>query len=149
MCQRGQSLRSLDTMARDWNWNRSKVRRFLKKLESESMIRYENETVTIRITICNYDTYQSQSAQGETNLKRKRNEFETNLNTNNNDNNENKNVSVEKNCEEQQRKLIFKANKGYFNECDFNRMWSQFCWVCEQNGVAFSETRWNTYTKNK
>jgi hypothetical protein len=59
------------------------------------------------------------------------------------------NVLVEKNCEEKQRKLIFKANKGYFNECDFNQLWSKFVWVCEQNRVAFTETRWNTFTKKK
>jgi len=149
MCGRGESLRSLETLSKDWNWNRSKVRRFLKVLEKENMIRHASETVTRRISICNYDTYQINKSESETHLKRKRNAFETHSTTNNNGNNENKNVFVEKNCEEQQRKIIFQKNKGYFNGREFDKLWEKFVWVCEQNGVAFSETRWNTFTKNK
>jgi len=90
MCGRGESLRSLETLSKDWNWNRSKVRRFLKVLEKENMIRHASETVTSRISICNYDTYQTNKSESETHLKRKRNAFETHSTTNNNDNNENK-----------------------------------------------------------
>ena len=89
-CHRGESLRSLETLSKDWNWNRSKVRRFLKLLEGDSMIRHTSETVTSRISICNYDTYQKQSAPNETQMKQKRNASETHSTTDNNVNNENK-----------------------------------------------------------
>jgi len=90
MCGRGDSIRSLETLSKDWNWNRSKVRRFLKVLEKENMIRHASETVTSRISICNYDTYQVNKHESGTHLKRKRNASETHSTTNNNGNNENK-----------------------------------------------------------
>ena len=88
-CNRGESLRSLETLSRDWNWNRSKVRRFLKVLEKDDMIRHTSETVTSRISICNYDTYQQNRNANETQVKQKRNANETHSTTNNNGNNEN------------------------------------------------------------
>lgn len=148
-CKRGDTLQSLETLGAKWTWKRDAVRRFLKLLENDGMIRYANATVTSHISICNYDTYQSQQKPNAQQVRRKCDGDATDARTNNNDNNENKNVSVEKNCEEQQRKSIFKANKGYFNECDFNQLWAKFVWVCEQNRVAFTETRWNTFTKKK
>ncbi len=91
-CNRGESLRSLETLSKDWNWNRSKVRRFLKLLEKENMIRHASETVTSRITVCNYDTYQSGSGLSETaietQVKHTRNASETHSTINNNGNNE-------------------------------------------------------------
>lgn len=39
-------------------WNRNKVIRFFKLLESDEMIEQVNEQVTTRVTICNYSQYQ-------------------------------------------------------------------------------------------
>jgi len=51
--------------------------RFLKLLEKDSMIVLKNETVTTRITICKYDTYQGERNEDETQVIRKRNASET------------------------------------------------------------------------
>jgi len=67
---RGETMRSLDTWASLWRWDKSKVRRFLNQLQERHMIVLKNETVSTRLTICNYDTYQSDRNANETHLKR-------------------------------------------------------------------------------
>ena len=78
-CNYGESLKSLDTWARRWIWNKSKVRRFLKLLEKDGNIVMVNETVTTRITVCNYERYDPKKQKDETHLKRIRNASETHL----------------------------------------------------------------------
>lgn len=56
---RGQSIKSLETWGDRWNWNKKKVHSFFKLLEKDSMITLENVTVTTRLSVCNYDTYQA------------------------------------------------------------------------------------------
>ena len=76
-CKRGELLYSLDSLSSRWNTNKSKVRRFLKLLESDSMIVLKSEQVTTRITICNYESYQGERNADETQTKHKRNTNET------------------------------------------------------------------------
>ena len=59
-CPRGQSLMSHTSWADKFgkNWNRQKVIRFFKLLESDLMIEQQNEQVTTRVSICNYSQYQ-------------------------------------------------------------------------------------------
>lgn len=84
-CKRGETLCSLDSFAKRWNCDKSKVRRFFKLLESDSMIELKSEHITTRLTICKYDTYQSARNGDETQVKRKRNANETELTPNNNE----------------------------------------------------------------
>lgn len=71
-CKRGQSLMSLDSWGRIFNWNKSRVKRFFSLLEKEKMIVTENVKKTTRLTVCNYDTYQGDRNTDETQMKRKR-----------------------------------------------------------------------------
>jgi hypothetical protein len=87
--KRGESIKSLDTWAKRWNWNKSKVRRFLKVLQSDSMIVTKSESKTTRLTVCKYDSYQDIGNDNETITKRKRNADETIVTPNNNDNKDN------------------------------------------------------------
>jgi hypothetical protein len=59
-CKRGERLYSLDTWAGKFPgiWDRSKVRRFFKLLQSDSMIVSKRDTNTTRLTVCNYEPYQ-------------------------------------------------------------------------------------------
>ena len=77
---RGDVIYSYETWAKRWKTNKSKVMRFLKLLEKDSMIVLKNETVTTRVTICKYDTYQSIETEDETQVKRTRNASETQVN---------------------------------------------------------------------
>lgn len=99
-CKRGETLCSLDTLSKRWDCDKSKVRRFLKLLESDSMIVLKSEQITTRLTICKYDTYQGERNADETQMKRKRNADETQMTPNKNDkkekndNNENKSLTT-------------------------------------------------------
>jgi hypothetical protein len=75
--ERGEVIYSYETWANRWKINKSKVVRFLKLLEKDSMIVLKNETVTTRITICKYETYQGERNDNETEVKRNRNASET------------------------------------------------------------------------
>ena len=96
ICKRGESLLSLESWATKFGrgWNKSKVRRFLKLLEKCSMVVQKSERKTTRITVCNYDTYQSDRNSNETKVKRKRNASETQVKPNNNDNNDNNDKKI-------------------------------------------------------
>ena len=108
--KRGQSINSLDTWAKRWKWSKSKVRRFLKTLENDSMIETKSETITTRLTVCNYDSYQDERNADETRMKRKRNADETHVTPNKNDNNSNNvNNDLEKNFD----KLIKRINSTF------------------------------------
>lgn len=116
--KRGQSINSLDTWAKRWKWSKSKVRRFLKTLENDSMIETKSETITTRLTVCNYDSYQDERNANETQMKRKRNADETHVTPNKNDkecltneNNEknNKYDSLERNFQ----RLIERINNAF------------------------------------
>ncbi|SMG31954.1 curlin repeat-containing protein [Sphingobacterium psychroaquaticum] len=107
ICNRGQSLLSLDSWGKRWNWNKSAVRRFLILLEDDGMIKTENVLKTTRLTVCNYDDYQDARNANETDLKQEGNANETDLKQEGNANetrstpNKNeKNLKNEKNEEE-------------------------------------------------
>lgn len=102
--KRGESIMSLDSWASRWKWNKSKVRRFLNLLQSDSMIELKNERKTTRLTVCNYDSYQDGRNANETQMKHGRNANETQMTPNNNDNNDN-NENNDNNIES--RKLKF------------------------------------------
>lgn len=85
--KRGESIKCLDTWAKRWNWNKSKVRRFFELLKKDLMIVTKNEHKTTRLTVCKYDSYQVSRNANETQTTRKRNANETQTTPNNNDNN--------------------------------------------------------------
>jgi hypothetical protein len=64
---------SLDTWAKRWNWDKSKVRRFLTLLQSDGMIVLVSDNITTHLTVCNYASYQDERNASETPMKRKRN----------------------------------------------------------------------------
>jgi hypothetical protein len=71
--KRGESTMSLDTWAKRWNWDKSKVRRFLTLLQSDGMIVLVSDNITTHLTVCNYGSYQDERNASETPMKRKRN----------------------------------------------------------------------------
>lgn len=70
-CKRGQSVRSLETWAKDWNVTKKTVKEFFELLQKDSMLLYEGIQITTRITVCNYEDYQEQVNAKETKGKRK------------------------------------------------------------------------------
>jgi hypothetical protein len=78
--KRGESILSLESWGKRWNWEKSKVRRFLNALQSDNMIVIVSDSITTRLTVCNYGTYQDDRNTDETQMKRKRNADETQTN---------------------------------------------------------------------
>lgn len=57
-CKRGQSIRSLETWAKDWNVTKKTVKEYFELLQKDSMLVYESIKISTRITVCNYEDYQ-------------------------------------------------------------------------------------------
>ena len=89
LCEKGQSIASLQTWGKRWNVSKDTVRNFLKLLENDKMITLENLKKTTRITVCKYDSYQKGLHVKQTTSKRKPNTNQTQTDPNNNENNEN------------------------------------------------------------
>ena len=102
-CERGESLNSLDTWAKIFHWHKSKVRRFFKLLEKDSMIELKKCEKTTHLKVCNYELYQGERNTSETQTKRKRNASETQVTPN-------KNVKKEKNVNNVKNKEEIKFN---------------------------------------
>lgn len=94
ICERGQSLRSITEWGRRWRWSKPKVYRFFKMLQEDNMIKTVSETVTTRLTICNYESYQHRRNEDETQLKQTGNASETEAYPNKNEKNEKNNTRV-------------------------------------------------------
>lgn len=97
--KRGESILSLDSWAKRWGWDKSAVRRFLNTLQKDNMIELKNETITTRLIVCKYDTYQDMRNGDETQMKRKRNADETHL------------TPIEEGKEEKEGKELFLLEK--------------------------------------
>jgi hypothetical protein len=146
-CKRGETLCSLDTLARRWNCDKSKVRRFLKLLESDSMIELKSEHITTRLTICKYDTYQGERNEDETQVKHKRNASETQMTPNKNDKKENKNTIPE--FSEFLAYALEKKPK--INQQDLRlkyESWKESDWSTNRNGKLHPITNWKTTLLN-
>jgi DNA-binding transcriptional regulator YhcF (GntR family) len=86
-CKPGQSIKSLKTWADEWDVSKDTVRNFFTLLKKDNMIKTENLKITTRITVCNYDTYQSNLHDKQTQSKRKANAKQTQADPNKNDKN--------------------------------------------------------------
>jgi hypothetical protein len=86
---RGDILTSEVKLSGMWRWSRTKVRDFLRLLESDEMIIKKSTSKYTIITICNYDNYQcvKTSEKHQKNIRKTSEKHQKN--TNNNDNNEN------------------------------------------------------------
>lgn len=70
---RGELAHALEFMRAAWKWkSKSRVARFLKRLEADSMIVRQAVRDATRITICNYDKYQRQQNADDTPTERSR-----------------------------------------------------------------------------
>lgn len=116
LCDRGQSFLSIEGWAKKFgkSWNRSKVRRYMKCLESASMIVLKPTNKTTILTVCNYDTYQTSrpSNDHQMTIKRPSNDHQTTTNNNinniNNENNENNTSARSHKNDSKQEKVVLR-----------------------------------------
>lgn len=77
LCKRGESLMSYNEWAKRWKVSKSVVYNFFTMLKNDEMISIKNETVTIRLTVCNYDSYQDNQNGNKTDEERIKNASRT------------------------------------------------------------------------
>ena len=82
---KGSFITSQKKLMKQFRWSSSKLRGFLKLLESDNMIELKTNTTFTHLTIINYSSYQNLESAKETQKKRKRNTNEMQKKTNNND----------------------------------------------------------------
>lgn len=82
-CEKGQSIMSLQSWAEKWGVSKDTTRNFFVLLEKDGMISTENLKKTTRLTVCNYETYQSGLHDEQTPSERKPNAEQTQAGTNN------------------------------------------------------------------
>lgn len=89
-CKRGQSINSLATWVSILgdDWTIQKLRTFLKLLEKDGMINTEGLRKTTRLTVCNYDSYQSEQQADNKETTSRQHTANTQLTTNKNVKNE-------------------------------------------------------------
>ena len=107
-CGKGQSVRSLQGWAQRWRTGKDTARNFLKMLQKDNMIVCENLTKTTRITVCNYESYQTELHVKQTPGKRKANGEQTQGDPNKNNKNE------------ENEKIFTKAQTFYFDQITNN-----------------------------
>jgi hypothetical protein len=130
---RGESVRSLDTWAKNWGWDKSSVRRYFDLLKNDGMIQLENETVTTRLIVCNYDSYQTEENAKETQKKHRRNADETQT-TPIKEKEENKEEKEKKRIDMESRRNEFRDSLAPFVEIYGKKMMNEFyCYWIEPN----------------
>ena len=90
--KRGQLITSQKKLCKEFGWGNTRLRNWLKLMESDDMIKVETETNLTRISILKYDTYQSPQIDNKLQSKPKQTTSKSSSTTNNNVNNE-KNVN--------------------------------------------------------
>ena len=79
---RGQMIASLNFLATRWKVSKERVRRYLKLLQSDNMIKIIHDGKATQITICNYVSYQDVRVDSETTTSQPRDDSETTTRTN-------------------------------------------------------------------
>lgn len=145
--KRGQSILSLESWGKRWNWDKSKVRRFLNLLQKDSMIELICDNITTQITICNYDNYQTEQNTNETQTKRKRKSNE-NQTTPIEEGKEIKNISIPT-FEEFLKYAI--ENKPLVNQTDLKlkyESWKANDWCTNKGGKKQVISNWKATLLN-
>lgn len=92
--QRGTVYRSLSFLADRWGWSRDKVRRFIRLLECDGMVRVNTTTHNTTVTLVNYGKFQDQVTTNRQQIDSKptanRQQAATYNNSNNSNNSNNK-----------------------------------------------------------
>lgn len=132
-CKRGQSVRSIESYQKQWNWTRQQVRCFFDLLVRLEMITKETTSKTTILTICNYDTY-----QGEQPTENQQNENSDN-NQQNNHQKTNKaamlNNSETEPCRYEQPSKNHQSNQHYNHKQEVNN------YKKNNNSVIFDQFR--------
>ena len=145
--KRGQSIMSLESWGKRWNWDKSKVRRFFNLLQNDAMIELVCDNITTQLTICNYDSYQAERNADETQTKHKRNADEIQTKPIK-ESKEIKNITIPEFSEFLAYAL---EKKPKINQQDLRlkyESWKENNWSINRNGKLQAITNWKTTLLN-
>jgi Uri superfamily endonuclease len=135
-CNAGETVNSLETWAKRWGVDKTVTRRFLKLLENDSMIVLKNETVTTRITVCNYASYQIERNASETQTQRKSNAGETQVTP----------IKEEEKKEEEEKDIKFNFKKALIDLGIDKRLATEWLSVRKNKSLTNSKTAFEDFT---
>lgn len=118
ICREGEFITSINHLCRDLKTTPAKIRTFISLLENDSMIVKNSTSIMTKITICNYESYQSGQ---QTNRKPIANQSQT----------DNKPITTDKNL---------KNLKNLKNNISFDIFWDLYG---KKIGKAKAEMKWN------
>jgi hypothetical protein len=120
-CKRGESLYSLSSWVKIFGdkWTIQKVRTFFNLLESDNMICRSDIKKTTRLTIVNYNTYQTEQHEDNTSLTRSQHELNTSLTTT-------KECKERKECKEGKINKTLIAEKSAELMSSFQTFWENY-----------------------
>lgn len=114
--ERGQAVMSVRKLCDRWGWSNTKVRRFLKLLESDGMINVKSDSKKTVINVVNYGVYQD-SESDKTTQKRQSNDAEaTQKHTNKNEKKEKNEKNINIMCNADANALFERLWKAYPNK---------------------------------
>lgn len=113
---RGQFITSEIKLMEKWGWSKTKVRSFLKLLQSDSMIVKMSDKKKTTITIVNYGVWQDTETTKEPQKNHEETMEELQKDTNNNDNNDNNENNINNN---RHNKSSDKSSKIKYEEDSF------------------------------
>ena len=137
-CKRGESLVSLLNWANRWKVSKSVVNNYFKMLEADGMIIVKNETVTTRLIVCNYDSYQIVENANETQGKRLTNATETQQYT-----------TKEREEEEEIKEVIFMSEIKISDDTNFNLKTAYYFWELFCKNIISLGVKNSTIQKTK
>ncbi|MGL6121413.1 MAG: hypothetical protein ACRC0V_13030 [Fusobacteriaceae bacterium] len=118
-CMRGQTIRSIETYQKRWSWTAQKVRSFFELLKKNNMIEIKTNSKTTILTICNYDSYQSEQQTDNKQITNGHQTDNKHLTTNKNEKNEN-NENNEKNIYIGDKKVFLTLDEFSFLKENYN-----------------------------
>lgn len=95
--QKGSFITSMVKLGERWGWNKDKVSRYLKQLQSDAKVQLNTQQKCTVVTLVNWDFYQIERSDDETMMRRKCADDEKILRTNNTVTINNKQVTNNKN----------------------------------------------------
>jgi len=91
--KRGEVAHSMESLAQRWKWSRGKVLRYISQLENSQMIVQQKNHVITKLSITNYNTYQS---DGTTDSTTDGQQTVQQTDTNKNDKNDKNDISIKR-----------------------------------------------------
>lgn len=143
VCNRGESIKSMGTWAKEWRTTRNTVKAFFDLLSADGMITYKTDRNTTHITICNYDSYNTSATTDKaTNSPQTKQQTRHRLSTNNKDNKDNKENKEDIDIWLQEKKDIFKKMVAPFVDKYGKELCNDFWYYWVQPHKTLKQVKW-------